>query len=407
MKEKALRAPPEAPRRRASQNALAAGRPRPPTDRDRMDIGNMRKALGYLPQLRTVLRERHPLELAEYGALAGSALGTLLVAFGQSAALATAPLAVAIALNIANRERRDRHAGDSNAAIVSEVDRRLSDLTERLPSMLPRPAEVNLTSIEQEIADLHKSIAILDNKAGFVATQVYQNLSTKIDAVHQEVAAFSEPFDLDSIETKIADLYQELRSLAERQVADPEQHQKLLESFAELEQKNREVVWPCLDRLVDNVKHLQSNDVKLTGTLDTLAKKFNSRPEVTQLAKVKKVVAQLSEAVSQLQQTEVIAELFATTAKLREDLIVLSQQYHQRLEPQQIQQLQLIVKLLVKSVGQLKRLSQMDELNEVVDSLSILEDEPNQGKQLTGASDFDGESRTAPVKKKRGTRGEF
>lgn len=372
-----------------------------------MDIGNMRKALGYLPQLRSILSQRDPLELAEYSALAGSAVGTLLAAFGQSAALATAPLAVAIALNIANRERRSRFVRDSNEAIVSEVDRRLSNLTERLPSMLPKPAEVNLTTIEQEIADLHKSIAILDNKAGFVATQVYQNLSTKIDAVRQEVAAFSEPFDLETIETKIAALYQELRVLAERQVADPEQHQKLLESFAELEQKNREVVWPCLDRLVDNVKHLQSNDVKLTGTLDTLTKKFNSRPEVTQLAKVKKVVAQLSEAVSQLQQTEVIAELFTTTAKLREDLIVLSQQFHQRLEPQQIQQLQLIVKLLVKSVGQLKRLAQMDELNEVIEGLSILEDEPNQARQLTAASEFDSESRIAPAKATRGTREEF
>lgn len=395
MKEKALRAPPERTRRLSSQNALAAGRsdsPRSdsPTDRDNLDIENMRKALGYLPQLRTVLRESHPLELAEYSALVGSALGTLMAAVGQNVALATAPIALAIALNIANRQRRDLAASDSNAAIVSEVDRRLNEVTERLPSMLPKAPEVNLSGIEQEIADLHKSIAILDNKSGFVATQVYQNLSAKIDEVRQDVSAFSEPFDIDSIETKIAELHQELRTLAERQVADPEQHQELLESFAQLEQKNREQIWPCLDRLVANVKHLESNDVKLTGTLDTLVKKFNSRPEVTQLAKVKKIVAQLNETVSQLQQTEVIAELFGTTAKLREDLVVLSQQFHQRLEPQQIQQLQLIVKLLVKSVDQLKRLSQMDELNEVMDGLSIAGDEPNQEKQLTAASDSDG-----------------
>ena len=325
----------------------------------------MGKTLDQLPQIKKILTHLHPLEIGEYAAVVGSVVGSLVAALGQNLVWATAPLTVAIALNAANRQRLWQQHHMQNTSVSTQFDQRYDEITRQIAS-IPKPEEVNLKQIEEEIVDLHKSISILENKSSFMANKVYQNISAEVESLRQKILAISEPFDINRIDSKIAALQSEIRALASKASTDPEDFQRLRQALAQIDRKQRELLEPTLTRLAENYQQLEQSNVTLTAKLDLVTQKFNSRPEVIQLSRLKKAVEELRESVSQLQQTDVIAELLTETTKLRHDLTQLAFDFQKRSEPQDIQQLQLLIKLLVKSMTQLKRLTPVEELTELV-----------------------------------------
>ena len=329
----------------------------------------MGKALDPLPQLKTIFTHLHPLEIGEYAAVLGSVVGSVVAAMGQHLVWATAPLTIAIALNAANRQRLWQQHYMQNTNVSTQFDQRCDELTRQIAS-LPKPEEVNIKQIEEEISDLHKSISILENKSSFMANKVYQNISAEVETLRQKLLAISEPFDINRIEAKIAAIQAEIRALASKASFDPEDFQRLRQALGQIDRKQRELLEPTLTRLTENCQQLEQSNITLTGKLDIITQKFNARPEVIQLSRLKKAVEELRESVSQLQQTEVIAELLTETAKLRSEVTQLSFDFRERAEPQDIQQLQLLIKLLVKSMTQLKRFAPVEELTELVATAS-------------------------------------
>ena len=129
------------------------------------------------------------------------------------------------------------------------------------------------------------------------------------------------------------------------------------------------MILPCLKLLVKDVKKLQQANLKNSSKLETLIQEFIARPELAQISNVKRVVSQLRESVTQLQQTEVIADLLKSIEKLKSELNILTGKFNDRTERQQIQKLDLLVTMLVTSVTQLKRLSKDEETVKLLNKL--------------------------------------
>lgn len=328
----------------------------------------MRFGSADLGSIKQILTQLHWLELTEYAATGASAVGTILAIAGQHIAYATAPLSLAIGLNLINRQRLAEKSEQDHLTLKSYIHHCYDDLSGQLPSQIP-VAEIDLTEIEEQIKDLQRSQSILENKSASLATKVYQNLSGEIDLLREEINNLSEPFDFSNLENEIESLYEQIAAFANQPQINSQEYEQFYHNYQKLEQKTREVILPCLKLLVKEVKELQQSNLKTSTKLETLTQEFIARPEPAQLSKVKRVVSQLSESVSQLQQTEVIADLFRAIDKLQAELNILLGKFNHRPEPQQIHKLELLITMLVTSVTHLKRLTKNEETVNIVNKL--------------------------------------
>ncbi len=328
----------------------------------------MRFGSSDIPQIKTIFTRFHWIEIAEYAATAASALGTVVTIAGQNIAYATAPLSLAIALNLTNRQRLAQKQEQEHLILKTHINHCYEDISGKLPISTPS-SEVNLSKIQEQINDLQDSLNILENKSASIATKVYQNLSVELDAIRQEVAKLNEPFELSNVENEIAILYEQMATLASQSFVDVQEYEQFYQNFKRLEQKTREVILPCLRVMVNEFKELQKKHLKYSIKLEKLNNEFISRPEGAQLSKVKRVVSQLTESVTQLQQTEVIADLFKSVDQIQAELKILRNKFNQRSEPEQIQKLELIVTMLVNSVTELKSLTEDEETIHLVNEL--------------------------------------
>lgn len=337
----------------------------------------MRFGSGDLPPIKTTFNRLHWLDIAEYVATAGSAVGTVVAIAGQHIAYATAPLSLAIALNLTNRQRLAWHHKQENLLLKAHITNCYEDLSGQFPremysdrvNLSEIHTDVNFSEIQEQIHDLHDSLNILENKSASLATKVYQNLSVELDAIRQQIANFSEPFDITNLENEIESLYAQIAAFANQPVIDLQHYEKFYQTFQDLDNKNREVILPCLKLLVKDVKDLQKDNLTTSSKLENLTQKFIARSETAQLSKVKRVVLQLRESVTQLQQTEVIADLLKSIDKLQADLNLLTVKFNHRPEAQTIQKLELLVTMLVTSVTHLKRVSKDEETVNVLNQL--------------------------------------
>ncbi|HIK28452.1 MAG: hypothetical protein N3E45_00460 [Oscillatoriaceae bacterium SKW80] len=227
--------------------------------------------------------QRHWLEVAEYVSLVSSAVGTILAAASQQFVFAAAPLTLAVFLNFLNRPRIPKKTEPSDIASL-DFD---NDLYKA-----PIPA-----AIEQEIAHLHASLNSLQESTTAQVEEVYHYVDNvlggmNLNAVHcalrelrtsaerlQKTALNQQDWEtlnvrfllLEEALAKLQALTPNMASpttaskpqpsfteaLALLRAEQQAQHAKLQHRLAQLEQKNRAIIKPYLQRLVADVKQLR------------------------------------------------------------------------------------------------------------------------------------------------------
>lgn len=264
----------------------------------------------YLQQSQRILRQQHPLALAEYSSIFCSAVGTAIAVLLREVAYATFPLTVALAFNVANRQRLDRDRQEQMTHYFSQVNTRLSEVTQTIAPPPQPPIERPTNELQEELAKLQLCITILESKTNFLNSKLQEKLSSELSAIRQDISSFTEPFNLDNIERKIQSLNSAVQSLLERPLPEWRQYEQLKQSIGQMETNQRELIWPQIKQLNADLESLKKNERHLNQKLDNLLEKFNARPEVPQLSRLKRTVHQLSDRLSQVQQTEVFAKLF-------------------------------------------------------------------------------------------------
>ena len=298
----------------------------------------MSKREHLLIQFREITKPYHWLEITELLLLVGSVAGTVAAAIARQAAYAAAPVTLALWLNFLNQKRREGLNQEKIPAVISEIELKLSELDRQLKA-LPEPVTINLNEVNEELSKLNKSVTMIEGKAAFMTSKVYDNLTLKIEALHKQIAEFTEPFDLTRFEAKIASLNVAVQFLAQRPIIDLQEFEKLHRQMLQIEADRREVLSPYLQQLEGEIQKLQQTDLILTRKVDTLTQKFNARPEMAQLSKLSRIVARLSDSLNQMQQTEAIASLYEDISGLSHEINQLKQQLKSQPELTQVQEL--------------------------------------------------------------------
>ncbi len=285
----------------------------------------MSKQEHLLIQFKERVKPHHWLETTELLLLVCSIAGTVIAAIAKQAAYAAAPVTLALWLNFINQKRREVSPDEKIPLVISEIELKLSELDRQLKA-IPEPVPINLSEVNEELSKLNKSVTMIEGKAAFMTSKVYDNLSLKIDALQKQISEFTEPFDLTRFEAKIASLNVAVQFLAQRPIIDLQDFDKLHRQILQVEADRREVLSPYLQQLEGEIQKLQQTDLILTRKVDTLTQKFNARPEMAQLSKLSRIVARLSDSLNQMQQTEAIASLYEDISGLSREINQLKQQ---------------------------------------------------------------------------------
>ncbi|AFY85451.1 hypothetical protein Oscil6304_5989 [Oscillatoria acuminata PCC 6304] len=284
----------------------------------------MSKREHLLIQFRQLIKPYHWLDITEMLLLVGSVAGTVAAAIAQQAAYAAAPVTLALWLNFLNQKRREGLTQETIPSVISEIELKLSELNRELKA-LPQPVTPNLNEVNEELSKLNKSVTMIEGKAAFMTSKVYDNLTLKLEALQKQISEFTEPFDLTRFEAKIASLNVAVQFLAQRPIVDLQEFEKLHRQILQVEADRREVLSPYLQQLEGEIQKLQQTDLILTRKVDTLTQKFNARPEMAQLSKLSRIVARLSDSLNQMQQTEAIASLYEDISGLSREINQLKQ----------------------------------------------------------------------------------
>lgn len=229
--------------------------------------------------------QRNWLEVAEYASLVGSAVGTLLAAASQQIVFAAAPLTLAVSLNFLNRSRIAQKTEPSDIASLNS-----HTSIDELKPIFPPAQPVSTAAIEQEIAQLRESLSGLQESTEGQVEDVRQYVADSVGGMNlngvkqalRELRATAERLEktalneqdwetlnvrfllieeaiaqLQAIASEPADISQFAEAFALLRSEQQAQHAELQHRVAQLEQKNRAIVKPYLQRLLADVKQLR------------------------------------------------------------------------------------------------------------------------------------------------------
>ncbi|CDM94705.1 MAG: hypothetical protein P5702_08590 [Limnospira sp. PMC 1291.21] len=207
------------------------------------------------PSPPTSENQRDWLKIAEYVSVVASGVGSLVAAIiFRPLLLAAAPLTVAVALNIINRQRFEQQVRQSTDAAIADVRAVVKSLYDQV-QMLPGPTEENsdLDQITEVLTELQRVTQRLEQNAlrhedWEVMNVRFRLMENTINDIKQHPPATNSehlsqpsvsPGNLIKLEQQLGILYQQVR---------------------ELQNHNREIVKPYLKRLTVAVKKLQQGD---------------------------------------------------------------------------------------------------------------------------------------------------
>lgn len=243
------------------------------------------------------LHRHSPLEIAEYASVCLSAVGSLAAAFSQQVIWAALPLTFAASLNLINRSRLTQKPPlppvTNTAEITSNFD--------ALFPFSPTPELIAATpNFQEEILQLQRSVAELQDSTAVALAEIRNYFAEQVQGmksgervdlnpIHQsldELRSLTERLQTDALthadwermnvqfllmQEKIAHASNAATSspaenqgeeiqefLTQIQANQQEQIEDLRRRLEELEQKNREIVKPYLQKLVTQVKQLQN-----------------------------------------------------------------------------------------------------------------------------------------------------
>lgn len=243
---------------------------------------------------------RHWLQLAEYVSIGGSALGTVAAIAFQQVAYASVPLTLALSCNFANRYRGVQAAKQEAAMVASqtkqlqqemqslhtslqglqvqsrpqddrqvvEVEASLTRLSERLVELegrheaLSSHTQSDRDKIKEAFAILRQGLYRLQDRANGALDEVRGEVESLRGSLSGLPATGVTP-NLGEIEAAIARVQADLQTLARQPSGDfTELHEDLYQlshRISQLEQNNRDLVSPHLQRLTRAVQNLQSS----------------------------------------------------------------------------------------------------------------------------------------------------
>ncbi|OCR01293.1 hypothetical protein BCD67_12295 [Oscillatoriales cyanobacterium USR001] len=212
------------------------------------------------------LNERNWLQLAEYASVAGSALGTLAAVFSGQIIYAAAPLTLALSLNLVNRQRFEEQLQESAKSAIADVHTVVETIHQEVHE-LPKNSQDSqdldaiLSDLQQKVHSLEQ--IVLGQQDWETINVRFLLLDEKLNDVKKSIRDLLESrsnnFDLATSQTSI----NQSENAPDRTIPNltdlATQIDRLQEQIYQLQNQNREIVKPHLQRLIRAVKQLQQN----------------------------------------------------------------------------------------------------------------------------------------------------
>ncbi|GEM_PF-3100722 len=264
-----------------------------------------------------MLKNRSWLEIAEYLSIAGSVLGSAVAVTSQQVICATAPVSLALLLNLVNRRRLEQLPGPGVTAEMARAHRQLSAEMESLRrQLLALPASPEVASVREALGHLSETVA------GLQAEVTAQTLEIASVGDKVQMRENSTPPALKLLPAQIEEINRRLNSLPV--VAQPAPDQPVEELRA------------VLARVTEGIAHLNRNAENLV-TREELARLISEIEKLRlQQSAVAQSVAPVEGALGKLSQR------IASVSGQQEGF---SEQFNRRLDslqanyPQQLEEL--------------------------------------------------------------------
>lgn len=209
-----------------------------------------------------ILQERHWLELAEYGSLGVSAIGSIAALVSQQAFYASAPMTLALALNVANRSRWQQGIKTNNMSAISQVEQKLLENTSKI-SALPTGNRVESSALNVDMTEVQQAIAEGRETSISAVVEVRQKLSREIENLRVQVQTMhlSKQVDLSGVDNSLNQLNQ---------------------AIAKLKRENRQTIVPYLIRMgkaMQKLQQQQKDSQESNATMQEAIKQLRSEIE--------------------------------------------------------------------------------------------------------------------------------
>ncbi len=291
---------------------------------------------------------------AEGTCVAGSAVGTVVAAISGQVAYAAVPLTLALSLNWTNRMRSEQQTGLQTTSAIADVRQMVESLQTSIRQQ-PPVEKVNLHPLQEAIAQLQTVTQRLQKTA--VREDDWETVNVRLLLMQEHLDQLSTPPQpaselVSPLQSQKALL--ESPQLAEFQSQIRTKVEPLARRIIRLEQQNKQIVKPYLQRLTQAVKKLEQTGslTTLKRNLDSLRAELQQQPEAEQIKALQSEMSQISaglaqlkqggETVSPLREQEQLGSIKASISELFEKVSTLNAQMQRRfhsLEKQELERL--------------------------------------------------------------------
>ena len=210
------------------------------------------------------LKEGNWLKLAEYASVAGSALGTLAAAFSGQIIYAATPLTVALSLNLVNRQRFEEQIRESNKSAIADVHTVVESIHRQVHG-LPENSE-DSQDFDEILSDLQQKLHILEHS--ILGEQDWETINVrfllldeKLNNVKNSIifstTSGDSDLNLDTVRNSVNPSPSLTNQIAPNFTDLETQIHHLQAQICQLQDQNRDIVKPHLQRLIRAVKQLQ------------------------------------------------------------------------------------------------------------------------------------------------------
>ncbi|MCT7973721.1 hypothetical protein [Laspinema olomoucense] len=237
--------------------------------------------------------------------VAGSAVGTVVAAISGQVVYAAVPLTLALSLNLSNRMRSQQETAQQTTSAIADVRQRVDSLQTAI-SQQPPVEKVNLHPLHEAISQLQTITQRLQKTA--VREDDWETVNVRLLLMQEQLDQLSTPPQAQSQFLNSPETEETLPPpphLAEFQFQIQTEMEPLARRVKTLEQQNKQIVKPYLQRLTQAVKKLEqtSSLTALKRHLDRLQAEFQQQhPESEEITALQREMTRISEGLAQLQQ---------------------------------------------------------------------------------------------------------
>ena len=234
------------------------------------------------------MKKQHWLEIAEYASLVGSVAGSTAAFVSQQVVYASAPLTLALSLNLVNRHRLDQQTRRSTSAVITQVEQRLSSdvhsVRASLQSLPPTTEMSNFSRVSGQVQQNRDAVA---------------QIQIQLDHLNHKLKNLPPSFDPSYLKQRVQQLEHVVLEL-QQQSGTAEFEKAIALLRAQLNTLAQRFEHRLNSPELDLISEIEAKISQLGAQLHALSQKFNTRTEPQAIEQFERMLALAIQRIEEL-----------------------------------------------------------------------------------------------------------